>query len=521
MSDNQNNIPEMENENLPEVDNTDLSTKENTSIPNDTPSPVGESANTEVTEEHTTSALDEQANDIETDTTVEDESNTAVEGESVTEAEPTPEPEGERSPTDEVEKSEGETYAFEWNYTTINENPPTAKPRKKKTGLIFGLVASGVFLVAILALVAAVILGSKNGSFNASTSNNAPTVDFNTQINVSDGTEIGEDKEPEATPNLIEQFKNSTVVVYCDSGTGTGIILDDNGMIVTNYHVVEDATSINVYLYDGRSYSATYIGGDEYNDIAVIKISADNLVPATFADSSSAYVGQKVYAVGTPAGLDFAWSVSAGIVSHPYRELKFHTDDGLLERSLFLIQTDALVNPGNSGGPLVNANCEVLGIVTIRLSDTYVGMGFAIPTNVALPIIEKIITGYKEPSKIPSNTPQLGIKGIVVEKDELFIMTSMGFKELVTEDYYKRYPDRCQKAAVAGIYVLEVTEGFDAAGKLKAGDIIIGADGKPVNTMDGLKSAITRKSVGDTLKITVERNGQQYTYDIVLGKAVS
>lgn len=424
--------------------------------------------------------------------------------------------EANESPAPEAQ----EEYAFQWNHTNIQDAPPVKAPRRKRVGLIFGIITSGVFLLAIIALVLAITLGTMNGSFDFNASVSTPTVDYNTQINVTDKPELDTSVEQEAPTSEIELFKHSTVVVLCDSSTGTGIILDDNGMIVTNHHVIENATVINVYLYDGRSYSAKLIGSDAYNDIAVIKIDAPNLSPATFANSDNTYTGQKVYAVGTPAGPEFAWSVTAGIVSHPNRELKFYTDDGKLERSLFLIQTDALVNPGNSGGPLVNAQCQVMGIVTMRLSDTYVGMGFAIPTNVALPIIESIIKSYKEPSKLPASTaPQLGISGIVVEKGEMFMMSDMGFKDIVTEDFYNRNPDRCKKATHAGVYVLHITEGFDAANKLQIGDIIIGADKTPVNSMDALKSAITAKKPGDTLNLTVIRNNEQIKIDVVLGTA--
>ena len=414
-----------------------------------------------------------------------------------------------------------EKYAFEWSYTTIHDSTPIKRPRRKQSGLIFGIIASGIFLFAIVALVIAVIFGTINGTFDFGASNNKPTVDYNTQINVNDGSnQTPTAPQIDASSEKIEAFKHSTVVVLCDSGTGTGIILDDNGMIVTNHHVIEGASTINVYLYDGRNYSATLIGSDAYNDIAVIKINATELSPATFTNSDNTYTGQKVYAVGTPAGPEFAWSVTAGIVSSPSRELKFYNDNGQLERSLFLIQTDALVNPGNSGGPLVNANCEVMGIVTMRLSEDYVGMGFAIPTNVALPIIKNIITSYKEPSRLPSTSPQLGISGIVVEKGERFIMSSMGFKDIVTDEYFERYPDRCKEATHAGVYVLATTEGFDAATKLQVGDIIIAADKTQIASMESLKSVITSKKVGDTMKVTVVRNNQQLTFDIVLGKAV-
>lgn len=473
MSDNQNNIQNENDEGIMPSDNT------NENINADTASEV---------------LGDESQPTVELDT-----SNTQFEPESAESGEPS---------------QSAEEYAFQWNYDNIQEAPPSQRPRRKRTGLIFGIIASGVFVLAIIALVITILIGSKNGNFSLK------YVVDRIKINVSDNN-AAVDGSNDASSEDIEKFKNSTVVVLSDSGTGTGIILSDNGMIVTNHHVIENSKAINVYLYDGRSYPATLIGSDAYNDIAVIRINATDLSPATFANSDSTYTGQKVYAVGTPAGPEFAWSVTAGIVSSPSRELKFYNKNNELERSLFLIQTDALVNPGNSGGPLVNTDCEVMGIVTMRLSDDYVGMGFAIPTNVALPIIEDIITNYKEPSKLPAAaSPQLGISGIVVEKGELFMMSDMGFKDIVTEDYYNRNPDRCNKASHAGIYVLATTEGFDAATKLKVGDIIIGVDKTLVTSMEDLKGVISSKRVGDTMNVTVIRDNQPLQITVTLGKAV-
>lgn len=490
MPDNQNNIPEQNDSNIeaPEI-------QENTNTDQTSPA----------TEENINTAPIEEAT-LEEATVEEAPLNEAPEEASAEEA-------PEEAPEEEIpaEENEPSKFAYEWNYTTLT---PAPKPRKKKTGLIFGLIMGGVILISILALIATIIVGMIMGTFDLGNFN----VDYNTIINGSDNGPTVSDSV-DASTESIESFKHSTVVVLCDNSTGTGIILSENGMIVTNHHVIEDATTINVYLYDGRSYSATLIGSDAYNDVAVIKINAPNLIPAVFANSEEVYTGDRVYAVGTPAGVDFAWSVTAGIVSHPYRELKFYTDDGLLERSLFLIQTDALVNPGNSGGPLVNNRCEVIGIVTMRLTDEYVGMGFAVPTNTALPIIQSIIEDYVDTPAIPSNSPQLGIMGIVVAKGEKFTMSDMGFKDIVTDEFYERHPERCYYASQAGVFVISVTEGVDAYGKLQPGDIIIKAGKTNILSMNDLKNAITSKKVGDTLALTVIRNGSQVNVSVTLGRA--
>ncbi len=508
MQDNQNNNPYEENDNIESPCNQDIeqnaepSPAEGEPAADSTADEVAGEQNTEPSPAEGEPAADSAADEA---TGEQNTTPTADEAEDEQNAEPSVDPDKAK-------------HAFEWNYTTLAAEQDRKK-KGRRVGLIFGLSMAGVFTLAVIALTVAIIFGIFNGTFNTF----GQMVDFNTQINVSDNGTTIEDPN-DATSTDLEAFKNSTVVVLCDNSTGTGIILGENGMIVTNHHVIENATSISVFLYDGRNYSATLIGSDAYNDIAVIKINvpegAPALTPATFANSDNIYTGERVYAVGTPAGPEFAWSVSAGIVSHPNRELKFYNSENKLERSLFLIQTDALVNPGNSGGPLINKRCEVLGIVTMRLSEDYVGMGFAIPSNTALPIIKSIIEGYIPPASTPSTNPQIGIKCITVEKGERFIMSSLGFKDIVTDDYYNRNPDRCKYASHAGVYVLSVTEGFDAYGKVKEGDIIIAAGNIAIASMDDLLIAITDRRIGDKFTITVIRDGKQLSIDVTLGAPI-
>ena len=503
MSDNQNNIPIEETPNVSPIDETNENineTNENT-VPNE---PV----------EETESIFSPEPNEPQEEITeVENTESPNEETEAEAEAEPT-ESENTESESTEVEPDSQEVKeAFDWEYTNTY-SAPTEPPKNKKTGLIFGITLSSIFLFAILVLVAAIAIGTITGSFRIGNIK----VDFNTTINSSNGSTVEDPQD--ASASALEAFKHSTVVVMCDRGIGTGIILDTNGMIVTNHHVIEESTSITIALYDGRIYSATLIGSDSYYDIAVVKINAPDLIPAVFANSEEVYTGERVYAVGTPAGADFAWSVSAGIVSHPYREFKFYNSENLLEKSLYYIQTDTLVNPGNSGGPLINKNCEVIGIVNMRLKDEYIGMGFAIPTNTALPIVQSIIESYTVKPNLPSNSPQLGISGIVVQKGERFTMTAMGYKENVTVDYYNKNPEKCVYATHSGIYVLSTTEGFDSAEKLKVGDIIIGANKTYINSMEDLRGIIASSKIGDTLSLTIIRDNEQITVNVILGRAI-
>ena len=182
--------------------------------------------------------------------------------------------------------------------------------------------------------------------------------------------------EGDADPNLIDDCMNSVVVISAttrtSSSTGTGIVISENGYIVTNYHVIEGASSIKAYFYSEQStpVTATLVGHSEIDDIAVLKVAKTGLRAATFAKSVNCRVGERVYAIGTPEGADFGWSVTQGIISSKDREIKIYDDEGILEKKMRVIQTDASVNPGNSGGPLINTNGHVVGIITLKLSDS-------------------------------------------------------------------------------------------------------------------------------------------------------
>lgn len=178
------------------------------------------------------------------------------------------------------------------------------------------------------------------------------------------------------------------------SGVGTGIIKSNDGYIITNYHVVESHVSIEVVMRDGTTHTAKYIGGNELSDIAVIKVDAGELHAAEFGDSDALVVGEPTVAIGTPGGLEYAGTVTTGVVSAVRRDVKFHDTDGLLQKTMTLIQTSTQINPGNSGGPLINGDGQVIGINTYKILGTeYEGIGFAIPINGAMNICDDIIAG--------------------------------------------------------------------------------------------------------------------------------
>jgi len=276
---------------------------------------------------------------------------------------------------------------------------------------------------------------------------------------------------------------------------GSGIIISQDGYIMTNYHVVEYAdpknnssrnTTLEVFLPDERQTKATFIGGDSKTDLAVIKIDLDNLPVAELGDSSQLQVGELAVAIGNPLGLEFAGSVTAGVISALDR--KVTTDDKILN----LIQTDAAINPGNSGGALVNSKGQVIGINTVKISVTGVeGLGFAIPINDAKPIIDQLIMfGYVK------GRPFIGISGREIS-------------EIIARQY----------GLPVGIFVMDVTagSGADKAG-IRAGDIIVSLADKEVKTMEDLDEIKKNYKAGDKVNVVVVRNGERLTLELVFSE---
>jgi serine protease Do len=256
--------------------------------------------------------------------------------------------------------------------------------------------------------------------------------------------------------------------VYEGQGTGSGIIIDNQGHIVTNNHVVDGAQEMTVILHDGKELEATLVGRDPQTDLAVIKVNPANLTIAELGDSSKLEVGELAVAIGSPMGTEYAGSVTAGIISGLNRKVSVG------DNSIKLIQTDAAINPGNSGGALVNSEGKVIGINTIKFAETTVeGMGFAIPINEAKPIIQEII------SKKKIARPYLGIQGITISKE-----------------------DAAEYKVPQGVYVNDVVgySGAERAG-LKKGDIITKLDGKKVLTIEEVIAVIKQHKVGDIVQV--------------------
>ena len=272
------------------------------------------------------------------------------------------------------------------------------------------------------------------------------------------------------------------------SATGTGVILSEEGYIVTNAHVVSGATAVDVQLTDNRVFAARLVGTDEISDLAVLVIDAEGLVPAQFGDSASLRVGDTVTAIGDPLGAEFRGTFTDGIVSAINRDMVV---DG---RTMTLIQTNAALNSGNSGGPLINCYGQVVGINTMKISAFtnsagVEGIGFAIPSVTVKDIVEQIIhQGYV------SGRPTLGISGETLSS------------------FYQRY-----YRLPAGLYITSVQPGSHAYRcGIEPGDLLLQADSTRITSMDDLNAVLYRHEVGDVINVIIYRAGQRASVDLTL-----
>lgn len=288
----------------------------------------------------------------------------------------------------------------------------------------------------------------------------------------------------------------SVVSITCQSShsasSGTGVILSADGYIVTNAHVVENSSAISVQLTDDRIFNARLVGCDDISDLAVLHIDCTDLTPAQFGDSSTLRVGDTVVAIGDPLGAAFRGTYTNGIVSAINRDVDTNS------RTMTLIQTNAALNSGNSGGPLINCYGQVIGINTMKIgtfTDTagVEGLGFAIPSTQVKEIVDQIISqGYV------SGRPTLGITGEALSS---------------FYQHYYRMP--------AGLYITEVEAGSDAARKgIQEGDMLLYLGDTRITSMDDLKSAIYDCQVGEVVEVIVYHKGQQYKLELTLSEDI-
>ena len=372
--------------------------------------------------------------------------------------------------------------------------------KKLITGTVLGAVTGAVVACVIT-------LNAVGGMGNIKGNTNAAYPDFQSSAvevaNPESGFKYAYVTETEKQVLSVEEIAKKTgpsiVGISCTSvvqsffgaqqseSSGSGIIIDSSGHIVTNYHVIQGATTVKVKLTSGNEYDATIVGGDEKTDIAIIKINANEEIHvATLGNSDEVEVGALAVAIGNPLASELFGTVTAGVISGVNRTMTVG------QREMTLIQTDAAISPGNSGGALINKYGEVIGINSVKLiDDAAEGLGFAIPMNEAVPIMQDLMKfGYVK------GRPMIGVS--VRE-----ITPEIAYYNNLLVDY--------------GLYVMSVTEGSGAekAG-ITRGDIIVKVDGQKVTTSSGLNKIRDTHKAGEKLSFVVLRGGKEINVQVTL-----
>lgn len=386
------------------------------------------------------------------------------------------------------------------NRESLVEKKKTGKPKRvayKLAALVLCSAVLGSALTggAIAAFLPGYIEGKVsqtsvtnkiNGSSGATTVAKDSSEDKNKEEGVLTIPEIAIKVGP-ATVGIVSSVPTTTYFGTVQSeSSGSGIIISEDGYVVTNQHVINGASEITVHLSTGEKKKAEIIGQDVKTDLAVLKMEKAQYPYAEFGVSSDLEVGDLAVAIGNPLGMEFAGSVTSGIISALNRTVEV---DG---KTYNLLQTDAAINSGNSGGALVNCYGEVIGINSVKISSAGVeGLGFAIPVDEAKPVIQDLINfGYVK------GRPVLGIIGSNIGED-------------VSRVY--NYPE--------GVFVEQVVEGSGAAAAgIKRGDIITHIDDTRIKTTEELNKVRDKKKAGDSVKLTIERSGRIISVNAVLGE---
>ncbi len=386
-------------------------------------------------------------------------------------------------------------------YNGYYQPPQPKKPQKEPKPITMKVFIPVIAVVAAFSLV----LGAVGGFFGAMLRADSPiaagtaVIYKTTKLKDADG---GNAKETLTVPEVAALVKNSVVEItteqivtgsfmqqYVSEGAGSGVIITADGYIVTNHHVIDGATNINVRLADGTEYAAKLIGSDAKSDLAVIKVEATDLTPAAYGSSKELAVGETVVAVGNPLGR-LGGTVTSGIISALDREI---TIDNTTMR---LLQTDTAINPGNSGGGMFNTSGQLVGIVNAKSAGEEIeGLGFAIPIDTAAKVVEDLLkVGYVTGRVDPGFT--------FVEVNDA--MTAMMYR--VSE---------------MGLYVSAVANDSDAAkAGFQSGDYVVSVEGTKVSTEAEANAIIDKKKVGETLTMVIKRNGTEQTMTLTLSEYI-
>ena len=405
--------------------------------------------------------------------------------------------------------------------TTGSDKNKKSKKSSEKSGIgakgIVAIILSCALVFSCIGFGSAVVLGktiaanqtttsqeasnSSDSSNHSSSNNSAETAESENSTGTDFSLTVAEAEEDAlTTPEIVAKAQDSVVEIvteevvtgsmmqqYISSGAGSGVIITSDGYILTNNHVIDGAETITVTLHNGDSYDATLVGTDDQLDIALLKIEATDLTPATIGSSSDLVVGQTVVAIGNPLG-QLGGTVTQGIISALDRSI---TIDGV---TMNLMQIDASINPGNSGGGLFDAQGNLIGIVNAKSTgDDVEGIGFAIPIDDALSIIDDLKEyGYVRGRAL------IGISMLDITSEEMAWMYRVNY---------------------TGCYIYSVTEGTaaDEAG-LQSGDLIVSVNGTEVSTSTEVKKVLEDLSVGDEVTFVVLRNSRQITVTVTAGE---
>ncbi|RSD24961.1 S1C family serine protease [Mesobacillus subterraneus] len=392
-------------------------------------------------------------------------------------------------------------------HTRFQDGEPVKKTNKLKS--VFSTVMAGVVGSAIT-LAAVNYTDSGSGAVvqppaqTATESGNSGIVATQTSS-----------KNPSSIADIIESSSRSIVGITniqqennpfsrsqgsVESGSGSGVIFKKEGnqaYIITNNHVIEGASKVEVSLYNGDKVDAEVVGADALTDLAVVKISASEAVDVIdFGDSDVLRAGDQVLAIGNPLGLDLSRTVTQGIVSAVDRSISFPTSAG--EWEMNVIQTDAAINPGNSGGALINTDGKVIGINSLKISQNGVeGLGFAIPSNDVLPIVNQLI----EKGKV--ERPYLGV--------------SLADLAQIPHDYLENLPDEVDSGTMV-TYIAPNSAASEAG--LQEQDVIVAINGEKVENAGDLRRFMyTKLNTGDSAELTIYRDGKKQTFQVKLTAA--
>lgn len=413
-------------------------------------------------------------------------------------------PEGPQPPRDEAFSHDERCYSEPyWS--------PEAEPRRKShagmklTMLILGVVVLIVASAYVFAGSSRVVLSLPGVGFSVeqpdetgapetgdsaqeiSGENSIPAAETGTGVTMTLAAAGGEERTlqeiyAQCLPSVVGVRTQLSETEY---STGTGVVMTADGYLITNTHVLDDGYAVTVTLSDGAEYEAKLVGADAISDLAVLKIEASGLTPATFGDSTDLQVGDRVVTIGNPLGEDLRGTMTDGIVSAINRDITYNG------HSMTLIQTNAAINEGNSGGPLINMYGQVVGITNMKAVSTngVEGIGFAIPTASAVSVVDALIAEGEVSGRV-----SIGITIRAVDSSAVA---------------YYGLPD--------GLYIESVSEGSDAAAQgVQSGDILVAVNGESVSSTYDVNAIKDGMQVGDTLTLTLYRDGETFDVDVKL-----